>query len=234
LAALDFVERAMGGHTYQCRFPFFTVFDAAQNKAKQIRIFTKEFTTALILILLFVLGTYFEIPPFSTFLGIGDSIKDAATKKYGEPPYGHAELSSIKTFAKKMDIDLKTGISLLKQSGYQVDNDTQTLKEIGRINGVSPKKIHMAMSPAAKKSSVFSGKAQSLPESPAPGTGNLTLADFCSQYNLNINIIMRSLKESHMVSKPDMTIKEIGEKNKMGPIDVYEQIKTIADKTGDN
>lgn len=210
------------------------IFLYLKNKAKQLIIFTKEFNTALIVTALFIFGTYIEIPPFSTIINISDDFKESAAKKYGEPPYGHAELSSIKTFAKKMNIDLKKALTLLKKSGYKVDNEIQTLKEIAKQNGVSPQKIYQAMSEAIEKSSEVIDKLNMLPENPAPGTGNITLADFCTQYNLNIKVVTRSLKESNIISKADMTIKEIGESNKISPIDVYEQIKLIADKNNAN
>jgi uncharacterized protein DUF4405 len=198
-----------------------------KNKAKQLKVFTTEFNVALVLILIWIVGTYAGIPPFSTIIKISDAFKASAAQKYGEPPYGHAELSSLKTFAKKMGIDLKTGIIQLKDKGYMVDDDTQTLKVIAENNGVSPQQIYLAMSRVSDKSSVFSGKAQTLPDTPAPGTGNITLADFCVQYHLNIKVILRSLKESNITSKEDMTIKQIAEKNQISSIDIYERIKSI-------
>jgi len=205
-----------------------------RNKSKQLKVFTKDFNVAILLITIFIIGTYMEIPPFSTIIGISDDIKDSAAMKYGEPPYGHAELSSLKTFAQKMDIDLKAGITLLENAGYKVDNETQLLQEIAMNNGVSPQQIYLAMTSASNKSSMFSGKARALPKSPAPGTGNLTLADFCNQYNLNMNIIIRSLKESNIASNEEMTIKKIGEINNMSPIDIYEQIKSIVENKSTN
>jgi hypothetical protein len=180
--------------------------------------------------LVFVGGTYVEIPPFSTIINIGESIKEAAAKKYGEPPYGHAELSSVKTFAKRMGIDLKIAMDLLQKSGYQIDTETETLKEIADRNNITPQEVYLTISPALRKSAIFSGESKSLPEMPPPGTGNLTLADLCSQYNLNIKIIIRSLKEANITSEAKMTLKKIGEANNRSPIDIYEEIKSIAEK----
>jgi Domain of unknown function (DUF4405) len=198
-----------------------------KNKAKQLKVFTKEFNVALILILIWIVGTYAGIPPFSTIIKISDAFKASAAQKYGEPPYGHAELTSLKTFAKKMGLDLKSGMALLKEAGYEVDNAAQTLKIIAKNNGVSPQQIYLVMRRGSDKSSVFSGKAQKLPDTPAPGTGNITLADFCIQYHLNIKVILRSLKEAKITSKEEMTIKQIAEKNQTSSIDIYERIKSI-------
>ena len=141
-----------------------------KNKAKKIKVFTKEFNIALILMIICIFGTYVEIPPFSTILKISDNFKESAAIKYGEPPYGHAELSSIKKFAKKTDTDLKTGLILLEKAGYKVDNEMQTLQEIAKNNNVSPKQIYLAMIPKTDKSSVSSDKTQTLPKTPVPGT----------------------------------------------------------------
>lgn len=200
-----------------------------KNKAKQVKIFTKEFNLAFCLTLACVVGTYYEIPPLSTIIDVSNSIKESGAEKYGEPPYGHAELSSLKTFAKRMDLDLKTSMSLLQESGYRVEEDNQTLKEIAEKNNVTPQKIYLAMSQSGQKSPLFSGRPQSLPQTPMPGTGNLTLADLCSQYNLNIKVVIRSLEEAGIKAQAHLTIKEIGKNNAIGPMDLYEEIKTIAD-----
>ncbi len=192
------------------------------NKAKKLVVFTKEFNVALILTIVFILGTYIKIPPFSTIIDISNSFKDSGAVKYGEPPYGHAELSSLTTFTKKMDIDLAVGIKLLKESGYKVANETQTLQEIAINNAVSPQQLYSAMNPQPF------GKIVKLPESPPPGTGTLTLDDFCSQYNLDVQTILKSFRASGIVAKEDMTIKSIGEINKTSPVQIYEKIKSIA------
>lgn len=199
-----------------------------KNKSERVRVFTQEFNVALVLIIVFVIGTYVEIPPFATLIQISDELKGSAAKKYGEPPYGHAELSSLKAFAKKAGIDLKAGMTLLSEAGYKVDNETQTLKEIARNNGVSPQQLYLAMIPASGGPSQYSGKKHLLPGTSVPGTGNLTLADFCSQYNLDVNVVIRSLQELNIMSKEDMTIKKIAKANNMRPGDIYDRLKSIA------
>jgi hypothetical protein len=159
-----------------------------------MKIFTKEFNIAGLITLLFISGTYFEIPPFSTIIDIGAGIKEAAAKKYGEPPYGHAELSSLKTFAAKMGINSKEGMDVLRKAGYLVNNENQTLQELAHQNRISPQQIYQAMQPDTKQAAIFSETTQKLPETPALRTGNLTLVDFCHQYNLNVKKIVRDFE----------------------------------------
>ncbi|MEA3230549.1 MAG: hypothetical protein U9Q05_02195 [Thermodesulfobacteriota bacterium] len=199
-----------------------------KDKAKNLKVFTKEFNVALVLAFLVGLGTYFEVPPFSSILGLSESIKGAAAEKYGEPPYGHAELSSLKTFTKKMGLDLKESMSLLKEAEFTIEGETQTLAAISKINNVSPQQIYLTIKPSENKSAVYSGKVKKLPDSPPAGTGSLTLADLCSQYNLNIKVILRGFSRENINASADLTIKKIAEENQTGTLDIYEQIKTIA------
>jgi hypothetical protein len=216
---------ALGFHIYYNWKP---IMSYLKDKAKNLKVFTKEFNIALLLTSLVVLGTHFEIPPFSSILAISESIKENAAEKYGEPPYGHAELSSLKTFTKKMGIDLKESMKRLKEAGYTVGGETQNLSDIGKQNKVSPQQIYLTIKPMDSKSVVRSGKAEKLPDSPPVGTGNMTLADLCSQYNLNMKIVVRGLREERIEVSENLTIKKIAEKNQISPIDIYERIKIIA------
>ncbi len=65
----------------------------------------------------FIIGTYLLVPPFGWVMSLNDHFKDTGAEKYGEPPYGHAELSSRKTFTKKMQLDLTMSMELLEKAG---------------------------------------------------------------------------------------------------------------------
>lgn len=202
-----------------------------KNKAKQLRLFTREFNVALAVTVLFILGTYFEMPPFSTIIHISDDLKAAAAKKYGEPPYGHAELSSLVSFSQKVGLDWRAGMASLQKAGFRVDRETQTLKEIAQINQVPPQRIYAAMLPAAAGSTAPSGTTPTLPETPEPGTGSLTLADFCTKYHLKVDFVVKELQTNHLTAKPGLTLKKIAEINQTSPLEVYEKLKSIGGKS---
>jgi len=100
-----------------------------KNQMKQFVFFTKEMIVALGITLLFVTGTLFEVPPFSTFVAFGDSIKDSWAKKSEEPPYGHAEESTLKDFSQKTGYELQRVLKILHEHNITA-NDSQTLEEI--------------------------------------------------------------------------------------------------------
>ena len=133
-----------------------------------------------------------------------------------------------------MGLSLAEAKILLEKAGYRVEREEQTLKDLSQAHNVPPQKIYQIMLPAAQKSSIYSGESKALPESPVPGTGNLTLADFCSQYNLNMKAVLRSLSEMNIDAREDQTIKKIAELNKTSAIHVYEKIKTAVKNTSVN
>ncbi len=122
-----------------------------KNKAKEIKVFTPSFNVALLFTLFVILGTYFQIPPMSSIITFSEFIKDKSTIKYGEPPYGHAELSSLKLFSKKQGLDLNKSIGLLKDAGMEFTNSGETIAAIAENNKKSPQDLYEIIKPAAKK-----------------------------------------------------------------------------------
>ena len=96
------------------------------------KVFTPDFNVALIITVIVALGTYFMVPPFSWVITLSEKIKDGAAVKYGDPPYGHAELSSLKTFTQKLNLDLATSMGLLELAGYPAEDDQVTLASLAK------------------------------------------------------------------------------------------------------
>ncbi|MFC1524375.1 DUF4405 domain-containing protein, partial [Thermodesulfobacteriota bacterium] len=194
-----------------------------KNRTRQFRLFTKEFNLAMILCLVFSFGTFYEFPPFSTIIDIGNSIKDHAAQTYGEPPYGHAELSTLKVFVKKVEFDLEESITKLNDAGIKVDSPDQTLKEIAAYNNVTPQKVHQIMKPSLDQTSRIT-----LPDEAPGGFGRRTIADICHEYELSIKIVLRIFADNGLEAEAEMTTKEIAEKYDRNPHDLYDFFKQAA------
>jgi len=188
-----------------------------KNNSKRLVVFTGEFNIALILLLAFCMGTYFKIPPLSWVLDAGESIKDSAIEKYGEPPYGHAELSSLRLFAKRTGLDLTQSLERLKKAGVKFESESQTILEVASANGLTPKELYHVMMPKQEGSS----QNPSLPEIPQSGLGKRTLIGLCSEYNLNIAEVIQILKKRNIHASQDMKLKTIAEQNQTSPRDIY-------------
>ena len=195
-----------------------------KNKAREVKVFTGSFNVALVLCLIVGLGTFYEIPPVYSVISLSDSIKDAAAEKYGEPPYGHAELSSLKSFSKKVDIDLAKAKELLSKAGVVVTGDTQTVGEIAAENNLSPKEVYAIM--VAAKNNVTEDAA--FPVEPFPGFGRKGLADICNKYGLDITTIIERLAQENIQAEADQTIKEIASAADMDPYAFFEILHRVA------
>lgn len=194
-----------------------------KNKAKQMKVFTVNFNIALILTLIVGIGTYFQIPPMSTIINISGSIKDSAGIKYGEPPYGHAELSSLKMFARKVDLDLPKSIELLRQASIQFENEKQTIVDIAKENNLTPKQVYEIIKPATQKKDT--GGHSVFPDSPPPGFGRKKLVEVCTDFSLDLPEIIHALSKKGVKAESAQSIKEIAAKNNMEPMAMFEIIR---------
>lgn len=199
-----------------------------KDKAKKLRVFTPNFNLALAITLFVAAGTLLNIPPMSTLISIGDSITDRANRKYGEPPYGHAELSSLKMFARRTDLDLTKARALLMKAGIRVNDNQQTILEIAKANGTTPKALSEIMKPAE----IRSEETAAFPDNPSPGFGQKTLAQICAAYNLNLKGLLRVLAEKGIDADSEKSIKEIAEKNGTDPMALFEVIHGAAKGQG--
>ncbi|MEA2090795.1 MAG: DUF4405 domain-containing protein [Campylobacterota bacterium] len=118
-----------------------------KDSRKKVSFFKKEFLIALLLNTIFVAGTLIGMQPFQLVLDVNEDIKSYWEKEYGSPPYGHAEESSLNSFSRRMGIDAKKAMILLKEKNIKVDAQSQTLLEISKQNGISPKNIFDTIKP---------------------------------------------------------------------------------------
>jgi hypothetical protein len=213
---------AIGLHTY---YNWKSIMAYLKNKAKELKVLTPNFNAALAVVLVVVLGTFFHLPPFSTILGISEGIKDAAAVKYGEPPYGHAELSNLKSFTKKVKLDYDASLTQLKSAGFTIADPQAPLKEIAKANGVSPQQLYAEMQKAAAPQSA--AEAQKMPESPTPGLGKRQLAEVLTTYGMEGEAIVKQLAAKGIQASLTATMKELAELNKVSPHDIYDAIRAL-------
>jgi len=196
-----------------------------KNRTRRFKLFTRAFNIALAVTLVCALETYFMLPPFSWVMVVNDRLKTSGAARYGEPPYGHAELSSLAGFAKKMNLDLQKSMAQLDKAGFPVDNSDRTLAEIGRQYGVPPQIIFQTIASASLAEASGDQSVLSLPETPPPGTGNLTLAEICLRYGLDQERVMRALTGVGLSVSPDVPLKQMAAANGVSPVDLFGQLR---------
>ena len=195
-----------------------------KNKSKQLKIFTADFNISLIVTLVVFFGTLAGLPPMSSIINLGDAITEKANLYYGEPPYGHAELSPLADFADKVKIDLQESLAKLKAAGIKVESSAQTMQEIADANGTSPQHVYDVIKPEN------ADDANAMPEEAPGGTGNRTLAQICQMYQLDQNRILAGLAEKGITADATQTMKAIATENSLDPHGVYAVIYELANR----
>lgn len=195
-----------------------------RNQSKQLIIATGEFAFALVLLIAVIAGTYAELPPLVYLQRVNDFLKESAAAKYGEPPYGHAELSSVKTVAARMGLDPGKVLQHLVQAQVRLEDENQTILAIARLNNRTPKEIYDAMQAAGKASAP---SLQPMPDQPPAGFGKKSLTDVADQYGLNLDEVLAKLQAQSIKAARDMSVKDIAAQNGMSPPDLYQVLLQI-------
>ncbi len=194
-----------------------------KNRAKQLTILTPNFNAALVITLIVGLGTYFMLPPFSSFLILSENIKDRGARIYGEPPFGHAELSPLNSLVKKTGLDLEASLEKLKTAGIKIDTPDQIFQDIAKSNKTTPKRLFEIIQPEKIETSL-------LPEVPAPGTGSKTFLQLCEEYKLDPVTLSRDLESEGLHIDQKEKLKALAELNQLTAIQLYDRIKQAAQR----
>lgn len=186
-----------------------------KNEARQFILFTKDMIIASILFLIFLFGTIYQISPFSDFLNFGDDIKSSWEKEYGTSPYSHAELSSLKSFTKKLNYDLERSKNILTSNNIAFE-DEQSLSQIAKTNSISPKFIYDILRKNFEK-----GEQKTVPLS---GLGKKSIKEVAMTLEISSDEFISKLKSLGLDAKEDDKFKDIAESKDLSPSDILEKL----------
>ena len=198
-----------------------------KNRLKEIKIFTMPFNAGLAVTALVAVMTYFHVPPVNLILDLGAHFKEAGAEKYGEPPYGHAELSSLKMFAQKEGIDLDKAMALLQEKGLKVQGPEQTLLAISQENRLTPQQVYMVIKPASRVAETVTGAAPAFPDEPKPGFGRKTLEEVCAELQLDYAQVASGLMAKGLTVEAGKTVHEIAEASGKEPMEIFEAMRGV-------
>ncbi len=190
-----------------------------KNKARQFSILTKEFGLAFGFNLLFLFGTLYYWAPFDQFLDFEESVKVSWEKNVSKAPYGHAELSTLEEFSKKMGLDINTVLSDLKAANLKGIESGKTIDKIAKENGKTPAQIF---------ESIKSKPTTAIKE--GSGMGKISLKDAADKNSFSLENAIATLKAKEIEANGETTLKDIADKLKIKPTEVVELLKTSTQK----
>ena len=191
------------------------------------RVFRPEFNVALAVTILFAVGTLAGWPPWSSFIGVGESIKDYWERSEGSPPWGHAEENTVARFARGLvDWELRENqrhvrlsaqdaVTALRAAGLTVESERERLLDIADANGTTPQRIMEILQQAEQPmTDEERATAPAVPDAgpfplPYSGLGRMTLRTYCERYGLDLE------QATALLSRD-------------GPIDVDRRLREIA------
>ena len=172
-----------------------------------------ELITATLLCLFVFLGTLWDIPPFSTTMGVGESLKESWAESKVDVPVAHAELMSLRDFAEKIQVPPDELLSSLNSRGYTVKNTEQTLNELAEQNNTSPDKLYEAMTSGEVK--------PTLPKTiEGSGLGRKTLETISAEQGLSIDEVLSRLKQKGISAQPGDRLKDVANKHEKSPLEL--------------
>lgn len=190
-----------------------------KNQSKKISFVKEEFLIALALNLFFVIGTFYMIQPAKAILDLNQDIKSYWAKTSGEPPYGHAEESSLKVFCRKEGIDLEEAKRKLDEKDIRY-TISQSLMEIAKNNHTTPQALYMIIKGDKKRSlSTRSGGT-------ITNLGRKTLQELSDLKVIDLAKSMETIKTSgYQDVTKDTRMKIIADELGTTPLELFKKIE---------
>ncbi len=166
-----------------------------------------ELLTIIILSVLFSIGTYYGIQPFSAVIKFGDAISGSWERQEKQAPVPHAELMTLTELAEQPSLggDPAALKSKLEKAGLKVTSLDQTLAEIATSNGKTAEQVYEFIAPAKTEGHKLQGQ----------GFGKKTLQDIADEAGVSATSLQLALRQKGIESKIDTPLKSIAEKNKL-------------------
>lgn len=103
----------------------------------------KELLVTVLLSLLLGYGSIQKVPPVSYVFDLSRSLKKSwSDGKTSRAPFGHAEMIPLKKLTKKLNLDLKASMHILKNNDIAVNSPNESLKKIAANNNTSPMELY--------------------------------------------------------------------------------------------
>jgi hypothetical protein len=179
-----------------------------------------------------VVSGIWSLPPLSYVTDFGETIKNSWVTSPGlEPPFGHAELVSLKTFCRKQRIPLDQAMAELSKAGFKLNNPDTILDEIASSKGTSGMGVYEVIKKLEPKPEVIKPGAAWTPEKieetfAGTGVGRKTIGQIIKDHELDHKTTHQKLKDQGIKAKDDDKIKELADRHDSTPIKILTIILT--------
>ena len=131
-------------HFYLNWTAFMSYLKSKVQKGIQLK---KELAVSVIFSGIIIVGTLWDIPPFSTVMDIGESIKESWGTNIERAPIPHAELMTLENFIQNLGLSSEKVINNLESYGIKIESTDETLKSIASRYNMSPRELYRIIQP---------------------------------------------------------------------------------------
>ncbi len=199
--------------TFHVIFNWKPLINYMKEKAEAGSKLRKEFSLVTVTVIIFFFMTYLEIPPFSSFMDLGEYFTESWETPDNTPPIPHAELLSIAEFSKTINVDLSKIQSILKQQGINASDTSLTIKDLAKSSNLQPNDIY----------NIIKGKSKTKVKTsftPGSGFGKKKLSEILREFNISWNEGIAKLKSANIKAPKDDKLKQIAEDNGVSPKEI--------------
>jgi hypothetical protein len=209
-------------HTVLNWKPLMNYFKDKARKGVKLR---RELAISSVVSVWIVIGAIWPFPPLSYLLDFNSWLKETwVVEDAYEPPFGHAELLSLSSFTKKMEIPLADATQELKANGVEFSGVDETLEAIALRNEMAPMEIYLLIqkfepAPEPEKLAAYTPESIEV-EFAGTGIGNKSIASVCEKLGLDPAIAASRLAAADMATELDQTLKKVAEAAATEPIEI--------------
>jgi len=196
------------------------------NKIETGLRYKRELMIASLIFLWILASGIWSLPPLAYMADLGEAIKSSwVTSPELEPPFGHAELVSLKTFCKKQGIPLDQAVAELREAGFKVNNPGNTLGDIADSKGTSGMEIYGVIKKLEVKPITMKSGSVWTPEMieeayAGTGVGRKSVGQIIRDHRLDPKTVYHRLKAGGIEAMDDDKIKDIADKHDSTPIKI--------------
>jgi hypothetical protein len=188
--------------------------------------YKRELAISCLILLWIIASGIWSLPPLVYVADLGETIKSSwVTAAELEPPFGHAERVSLKTFCKKQGIPLDQAVAGLREAGFKVENSAKTLGNIADSKGTSGMGVYEVIKKFEPKPEAMKPGSVWTPEMieeafACAGIGRKSIGQIIRDHGLDDKTVYRRLKERGIEARNDDKIKKLADKNNSTPIKI--------------
>lgn len=196
-----------------------------KTKASQGINLKKELLISSVISIWIVISAIFPFPPLSYLLDFNEYVKTTwiATDDY-EPPFGHAELLSLKTFMTRMDMDFDAAIQELKANEIKFSSTDETLEEIAINNNTTPMEIYLLIKkfepvPVPIEEATYTPESIEV-EFSGGGIGNKNIRMMSERTGMTSEVALFRLAGNGVKATEESTLKDLATEYNSKPIEI--------------